>query len=125
MPRVPRREGWVVKRKARGYGYTVALTVKGVKGTCEVGHTAGDRIVFDGYTVEGRMCFSAMLHLLPIIHAFAWGARFPWDRSRDITYYSCPDPENCVTFEIKRDRRRPWYVKKGSKMCLTERIHQG
>jgi len=111
------------KKEAKTYGYSVTVTVKEIKGKCEVGHKVGDKTIFDGYEVKGKMCFSAMLHLLPIIHAFAWGAEFPWDKNEDITYYSCPDPENCVTFEIKRDRKHPWYIRKGSRICLTEEVH--
>ena len=103
--------------KTKGYGFTIEATVKSVKGTCGSGHKVGDKIVFDGRTVKGEMCFSALLHLLPIIHALAWGAEFPWDEHEDVSVWGCPDSENLVTFELRRDRSKPWYVKKPQSPC--------
>jgi len=105
------------KGKTKGYGFTIEATVKSVKGTCGSGHKVGDKIVFDGHTVKGEMCFSALLHLLPIIHGLAWGAEFPWDEDEDVSVWCCPDPENLVTFELRRDRSKPWYVKKPQSPC--------
>lgn len=100
-----------------GYGFTIEATVKSIKGKCGVGHEVGDKIVFDGLNVRGKICFSALLHLLPIIHGLAWGAEFPWDENKDTSVWSCPDPKNLVTFELKRDRSRPWYTKKLESPC--------
>lgn len=103
--------------KSKGYGFTIEATVKSVRGSCGSGHRVGDKIVFDGISVKGQMCLSALVHLLPIIHAFAWGAEFPWDEDQDVSVWSCPDSENLVTFELRRDRSKPWYVKKPKSPC--------
>jgi len=101
-----------VKVREKGYGYTLTVTVKKIKGKCDVGHKVGDKIVFDGLRVRGKMCFSALATLMPTIYAFAWGAEFPWNKNRDTTTIPCPDDINQVVFEIKRDRRHPWYSEK-------------
>lgn len=110
------------KKEAKSYGYSVKVTVKKIKGNCPLGHKVGDEIIFDGVRVKGKICFSALATLMPTIYAFAWGAEFPWDENEDVTVLPCPDETNQVIFELKRDRKHPWYIKKGSKVCLTESI---
>lgn len=100
-----------VEVREKGYGYTLTVTVKEIKGNCDVGHRVGDKIVFDGLRVRGKMCFSALATLMPTIYAFAWGSEFPWGK-RDVTIVPCPDEINQVIFEIRRDRRKPWYRSK-------------
>jgi len=41
-----------------------------------------------------------------------WGAEFPWDEDRDVTTVPCVDEKNQVVFELKRDRKHPWYKDK-------------
>jgi hypothetical protein len=41
-----------------------------------------------------------------------WGAEFPWDEDRDVTDVPCVDSKNQVVFELKRDRRHPWFKEK-------------
>ena len=108
------------RKEVKSYGYSVIVTVKEIRGKCALGHKVGDKIIFDGLRVKGKMCFSALATLMPTVYAFAWGAEFPWDRNKDVTTVPCPDETNQVLFELKRDRRRPWYIKKGSRVCLTE-----
>jgi len=101
-----------VDARKKGYGYTVTVTVKEIKGTCDVGHKVGDKIVFDGLKVHGKMCFSALATLMPTIYAFAWGSEFPWTEKSDVTTAPCPDEMNQVVFELRRDHRKPWYKAK-------------
>lgn len=82
----------------KGYGLTVEVTVKKVKGKCSVGHKVGDKIIFDGLSVKGNICSSALATIIPTLYAFMWGAEFPWDKSRDVTTMPCPDEKNQVVF---------------------------
>jgi uncharacterized repeat protein (TIGR04076 family) len=84
--------------------YTIQVTVKSQKGKCEFGHKVGDKIVFDGRSVRGEICYSALMVLLPKIFAMRYGMEFPWAKDKDVICNACPDPENPVVFEIRRIR---------------------
>lgn len=83
----------------------VEVTVKNQKGKCAFGHKVGDKIVFDGKTVKGNICYSALMVLLPKVYALRYGAVFPWAEDRDVICNACPDAENPVVFEIRRVKR--------------------
>lgn len=85
--------------------YNVEVTVKKVSGNCHFGCKVGDKIHFDGRSVSGDMCYSALMAILPKVYAMMYGAEFPWARNKDIIQNVCPDPENPVVFEIKRMRK--------------------
>jgi len=82
----------------------VQVTVKSQKGKCAVGHKVGDKIVFDGKSVKGNICYSALMVLLPKVYAMRYGAEFPWSQDKDAICNACPDAKNPVVFEIKRIR---------------------
>lgn len=81
---------------------TVEVTVKDQRGKCAFGHKVGDKIVFDGRSIKGEICYSALLVLLPEVYAMLYGATFPWAKEGNIVYTACPDPDNPVTFEVRR-----------------------
>ncbi len=83
----------------------VEVTVVSQKGRCAAGHKVGDRIVFDGKSVKGNICYSALMVLLPKVYAMRYGAQFPWAENKDAICNACPDHENPVVFEIKRIRK--------------------
>jgi uncharacterized repeat protein (TIGR04076 family) len=83
----------------------VVVTVVGQRGKCAVGHKVGDRIVFDGKSVKGNICYSALMVLLPKVYAMRYGAQFPWTKDKDIICNACPDGKNPVVFEIKRIKK--------------------
>ncbi|UCF58346.1 MAG: TIGR04076 family protein [Candidatus Bathyarchaeota archaeon] len=85
--------------------YVIEVTVKSQKGKCALGHEVGDKIVFDGRSVRGDICYSALMVLLPKIYAMRYGVEFPWSEDRDTIFNACPDPENPVVFEIRRTRK--------------------
>nr|MDO8099132.1 TIGR04076 family protein [Candidatus Njordarchaeota archaeon] len=91
------------------YGFTVEATVKEIRGKCSLGYKVGDRIVFDGIHIRGKVCPSALATIVPTIYAFMWGAEFPWNEDRDVTTVPCVDEKNQVVFELKRDRNHPWF----------------
>ena len=53
--------------------YCIEVTVKNQKGICAFEHTVGDKIVFDGRSVKGDICCSALMVLLPKIYATRQG----------------------------------------------------
>ncbi len=83
----------------------VEVTVKSQKGTCAFGHKVGDKIVFDGRSVKGDVCYSALMVLLPKVYSMRYGAEFPWAERKDVIFNACPDAENPVVFEIRRVRK--------------------
>ncbi len=80
-----------------------------VKGACKFGHMVGDQVVFNGETIDGRICLHALYSFLPKVFAMRYGADFPWlDREyRDVATHACPDAHNPVVFEIHRFREPP------------------
>ena len=86
-------------------GYKIVATVTSQKGHCEFGHKVGDRVTFDGETVQGRVCLSALYSFLPKVYAMRYGADFPWIKDdKDVATHACPDAYNPVVFEIRRLR---------------------
>lgn len=84
--------------------FKVVVTVVSVQGTCSFGHKAGDQVVFDGETVNGRVCLSALYSVLPKVFAMRYGAEFPWldAEHKDVSTHACPDAYNPVVFEVRR-----------------------
>jgi uncharacterized repeat protein (TIGR04076 family) len=82
----------------------VEVTVKSQKGKCAFGHRVGDKIVFDGKSVKGDICYSALMVLLPKVYALRYGVEFPWVEDKAVLCTACPDAENPVVFEIRRIR---------------------
>ena len=96
-----------VKRAFDDGGYTVVTRVISQKGNCSFGHKAGDEVIFDGETIQGRICLSALYSFLPKVYAMRYGANFPWlkEDSKDVSTHACPDAKNPVVFEIRRLKR--------------------
>ena len=46
-------------------GYKMIARVVSQKGTCGFGYKVGDEVVFDGETIQGRICLSALYSFLP------------------------------------------------------------
>ena len=82
----------------------IEVTVKSQKGKCEHGHKVGDKIIFDGKSVKGEICYGALTTLLPSIWAMGYGIEFPWAEDKDVITMACPDDKNPVVFEIRRKR---------------------
>jgi uncharacterized repeat protein (TIGR04076 family) len=76
--------------------------VKSQKGHCAFGHKVGDRIIFDGKSIKGNICYSALMVILPKIFAMQYGMDFPWAKSKGVIFNACPDASNPVVFEIRR-----------------------
>ncbi|MGQ4913688.1 MAG: TIGR04076 family protein [Candidatus Asgardarchaeia archaeon] len=78
----------------------VEAEVVRVKGVCSFGHKVGDKIVFDGETVKGKICYESLMMLLPKVYALQNGAYFPWEKD-GIMHSACPDPENQVVYAYR------------------------
>jgi len=85
-----------------GVPYKVIARVISVKGECSFNHKPGDEIVFDGETIKGRICLSALYSFLPKVFALRYGAEFPWLEDKNLATHACPDAQNPVVFEIRR-----------------------
>jgi uncharacterized repeat protein (TIGR04076 family) len=86
-------------------GHTVVAKVISRQGTCDFGHEVGDRVAFDGETIQGRICLHALYSFLPKVFAMRFGADFPWlKENKDVSTHACPDAYNPVVFEIRRIR---------------------
>ena len=85
-------------------GFTIVAKVIRQDGLCEFGHKVGDEVIFDGETVQGKVCISALYSFLPKVFAMRYGANFPWLDDPDIATHACPDAWNPVVFEIRRVR---------------------
>ncbi len=83
----------------------VEVTVKSQKGKCNFGHKVGDKIIFDGKSVKGNICYSALMVLLPKVYAMRYGVEFPWAEDKDVICNACPYYENPVVFEIRRVKK--------------------
>jgi len=84
--------------------YKIVATVRSLIGKCPNGNTVGDKIEVARGQVTGVKCPAAFNSICPTIFAMRYGAELPWLRDKNVALQQCPDPEHCVTFEIRRDR---------------------
>jgi len=89
--------------------YKVIVTVKAVKGKCEAGFKVGDSIEFIGDNVmKGKIkCIYGLNAIWPLLHTVAYGGKIPASSplcvDKETWVGCCPDPNNLVVFELKRD----------------------
>jgi len=86
-------------------GYPIVARVIRQEGYCAAGHQVGDEIIFDGQSVQGKVCLHALYSFLPKVFAMRYGAEFPWLADKDVATHACPDAWNPVVFEIRRLQR--------------------
>jgi len=91
--------------EVQGQEFDVVARVIRQEGTCSAGHKVGDQVLFDGMSVQGKICMSAMYSMLPKVFAMRYGAHFPWLSDPDVATHACPDAQNPVVFEIRRLRK--------------------
>jgi len=83
--------------------YQVSIKVISQKGHCEAGHKVGDEWLVGEKMPQG-MCLFAFASLFPFITPLMYGGAFPWEKDPDRTTVACPDPDNPVVFELRRER---------------------
>ena len=95
------------------YGFPITVTVKKITGTCKLEHKVGDQAIVGQMEIKGKLCNGTLATIYPTLYAFSWGAEFPWDKDTDKTEIPCGHcGKNMVIFELKRDRKHPWYTEK-------------
>lgn len=72
------------------------------KGTCGAGHRVGDEFVI-GQETPAQMCSWAFYTLFPFAEVLQFGGSFPWERDTNKAVVACPDSENPVVFELRRN----------------------
>jgi uncharacterized repeat protein (TIGR04076 family) len=92
------------KERSGDEGFKIVAKVIRQEGHCDANHKVGDEVVFDGQTVQGKICIGALYSFLPKVFAMRYGAEFPWLEDRDVATHACPDARNPVVFEIRRIR---------------------
>lgn len=80
----------------------ITAKVVSQKGTCSAGHKVGDTFVIGDRTPAG-MCSWAFYTLFPFAEVLQYGGAFPWEKDPDKTTVACPDPDNPVVFELRRE----------------------
>lgn len=84
------------------FGYRVVGTITEVKGSCTVGHKAGDTFELSGHNTAG-LCGFFYHDIFPTILTLQFGGTFPWGDPDTLTV-ECPDRYNCVKMELRRVR---------------------
>jgi uncharacterized repeat protein (TIGR04076 family) len=82
----------------------VKAKVISVKGTCGLGHKAGDVVTFTETGVDGKICIHALYSMMPAVFAMLYDVKFPWLQNPDIKTHPCTDAANPVVFEITKVR---------------------
>lgn len=84
--------------------YDVEVAVKSQKGKCAFGHKPGDKIRFNGRTMSGKLCYTALAVMIETISALMYGMDYPWQEG-DTLELACPDATNPVVFTLKRVKK--------------------
>ncbi len=80
----------------------VRLRIVSQKGTCVFNHKVGQEFDVSGVTPEG-MCPAAYHSAHPSIFALMFGAELPWEKEKGTAHIACPDSENPLVMEIKKE----------------------
>jgi uncharacterized repeat protein (TIGR04076 family) len=78
---------------------TVVARVESISGHCAF-HKVGDEITFDGHSLTGHFCASALMAMMPTMFALRYDAQFPWRANGGRETFACPDPDNPVVFRL-------------------------
>jgi uncharacterized repeat protein (TIGR04076 family) len=85
---------------------SVKVKVLSQKGSCALGHKAGDIINITETGIEGKICIHALYSMFPAVFAMLYEAQFSWLKDPDKKTHACPDAANPVVFEIARIREK-------------------
>ena len=80
----------------------VMAKVVSQKGTCAAGHEVGDEFII-GQQTPPKLCSWAFYSIFPFAEVLQFGGSFPWEQDINKTTVACPDPENPVVFELRRN----------------------
>ncbi|MEW6441066.1 MAG: TIGR04076 family protein [bacterium] len=84
--------------------HRVVGRIKETRGTCQVGHKAGDTLELDAHDPAG-ICGFLFHSAFPYLVMLQFGGGFPpeWG-GPDVVELDCPDRANAVTLELRRMR---------------------
>ncbi len=82
-------------------GYRVIGTIKSVKGKCNAGHKAGDKIELSGHNTGG-LCGFFYHDIFPYIIMLQFGGKFPDEWGGEVRELECMDRFNVVRIELRR-----------------------
>ena len=83
-------------------GYRVKAEVISVKGTCSVGHKAGDTFYLSGHDTAG-LCGFFYHDIFPYVVMLQFAGGFPVDwGGPDVVERDCMDRTNAVTLRLTR-----------------------
>ena len=80
----------------------IIIVVVSQKGTCAAGHRVGDQFIIGQKTPAG-LCSWAFSTLFPFAEVLEFGGSFPWEKDPNKATVACPDAENPVVFEVRRE----------------------
>lgn len=85
--------------------YDVQITIKSVtKSKCSQGFKPGDTWLIKEDKTPGGMCLGAFEAAYSSLRVLRCGGEQYWDKDKDVSYVSCPDPEVQLIYELKRLR---------------------
>ena len=83
--------------------YNIKVTVHSAAKGCSQEFKEGDSWLIENRT-PGDMCLAAFGCIYPHIRTMRYGGEHPWGEDKDVIHISCPDPNHCVIYEIRRLR---------------------
>lgn len=89
-------------KKSRSHSWIIEAKVIKIESKCPLGYKIGDRILFTGSAIKGKICFSALSSMIPKVYALRYGASLPWLKKTEEATHRCPDMHHGVVFELKR-----------------------
>ncbi len=93
---------WKVQRRADArIPNKVKVTIVNMKAGCSLGFKPGDSWIVEPTKTPDGMCAQVYQALHIAIVTMGFGGEFPF-MEKDVTWYSCPDPNRQVIYEIRR-----------------------
>jgi len=84
-------------------GNKVTVTITGLKGECNAGHTVGEKFEISCWDTGG-LCGWFYHAIFSDLTAFQFGGKFPWWEG-DTIELECPDRFNLLTVRLERTKR--------------------
>ncbi len=93
---------WKEKRRADArIPNKVKVTIVNMKAGCSLGFKPGDSWILEPTKTPTGMCAQVYQALHIALVTMGFGGEFPF-MEKDVTWYSCPDPNRQVIYEIRR-----------------------
>ena len=83
----------------------IRVKIISIKRKCPNNFEVGDETIIDENGVHGDICIHALYSLLPKAFAMLYRADFHWLEDKNVATHACPDANNPVVFELKREKQ--------------------